>query len=254
MKVINSFFLLFFVLILGCKKNENPVNQNENSVDVIMSLKVGNQWTYIDSTFDQKETFVRIDTSKLGITGKTNISHNGKSYEAFYWNWIDIHTNRPGDGKWLCGNEVDGLYFYGGRYLDSNFVLGRSLNAKYPVSVGDSWQNVNYSYSLLDSSFKIVDTTLITCTSVKEKINTFLGEMDCYVYHSQRTVSNYTYDTYLYFVKNVGYVGATFKTNGIIRSKKVLKANELLKYSYNNNEVMVNNNESNKYLSPFDSK
>lgn len=222
MKMFNLYFMIISIFILGCNKNDNPVNPDENNIGVIMPLTVGNQWTYIDSTFDENGFLTSVDSSKLGITGKTNIIYNGQSLEVFYWNWIDPDNNQPDDGKWLCRNETEGLYFYGGRFLDSNFVLGKTLSRKYPVNIGDTWEEINYTYSTVDSSFRIADTSLITCISVNEKFNTIIGEFECYVYNYQRTFGNENDDIYLYFAKDVGFVGyQSIRKDILMRNKNL---------------------------------
>jgi hypothetical protein len=79
-------YLLFFVIILsflGCE-DDNPVSPKNESPEVIMSLKVGNQWTFIDSTFAENDSLISVDSSKLGITGKATINLEGKNIEVFY--------------------------------------------------------------------------------------------------------------------------------------------------------------------------
>ncbi|HED38294.1 MAG TPA: hypothetical protein ENI76_08645 [Ignavibacteria bacterium] len=240
-KSLAAVFVLFlFFFISSCNKNENTVNPVDNNTSVIFPLKVGNQWNYIDSTFDENNSLVKVSSSSLRITGSTNITYNGKSLEVFYWNWIDVANNKPGDIKWLIRNETDGLYFYGGRYLDSNFVFKKTLSEKYPVNVGDTWNNITYSFSTTNSSFEISDTSLFTCIYVNKKFKTPIGELDSYVYNYQKTIDNEINDIYLYFSKDVGYIGFESKINGILRRKKTLNSLGLLKTSPKNNSTAIN--------------
>lgn len=235
MRIFTIFLLIFFIFIFGCNKDDNSVNQVQNNSGVIMPLKVGNQWTYIDSSFAENGSLISTDSSRLGITGKTNIFYNGQSIEVFYWNWLNINNNQPEDFKWLARNETEGLYMYGGRYLDSNFVFQKTLDTKYPVNVGDTWERITYSFRRIitgDSSFYsfyISDTVLVTCISINQKFITAIGEFECYVYNYQRVISNENDYIYLYYAKDVGYVGYQRKTNGILRRNKTLKSIGLLK-------------------------
>ncbi len=96
-------------------------------------------------------------------------------------------------------------------------MLGKTLSKKYPVNIGDTWEEINYTYSTVDSSFRIADTSLITCISVNEKFNTIIGEFECYVYHYLITFGNENHDIYWYFAKDVGFVGYQDKTDGILK-------------------------------------
>jgi hypothetical protein len=185
---------------------------------VILPLTVGNQWIYIDSVFSAKGSFESVDTVKLGISGKTNIVYQGKNVEVFYWNWYD--GNQPDEVKWLCRNEEGGCYGYGLKLANSKLVLGKSQWLKYPASAGDSWKVITYSKT--DTTDYAPDTVIYSCRSINEKFKTVKGEMECYDYYSRSTYDGQVNEQYMYFAKNIGYVGLISKIDGIIRDKYVL--------------------------------
>lgn len=244
MKILFIFFLLGIIFFIGCDKDTNPINDDNNNFNSIMPLKVGNSWTFIDSAFTDIGNFVRADTTKLKIIDKTNISYQGKIIEAYYWNWIDMSNGQPFEISSLCANDNDGFHFYGGRYLDSNIVLGKFLFLKFPTAVGEIWTNLELSFRS-DSLFYIADTNIVTCISLNEKLEAGQDTIDCYVFTFQKSYSNEIDDHYLYFAKNIGYIGYIIKVNGIIRYKKSLISRQLLKYHCNDNRL--NSSSENAY-------
>ena len=224
MKIIKVSFIIISFLFISCIKDDNSVNP-EDSTGVIMPLEVGNEWIYIDSTFSESGSLEKVDTSKLAITSKTIINYNGKNIEVFIF-----ESDQTKNVKTFLRNEIDGLYIYGGRYFDKDFLLGKSLLCKYPVNVGDIWEQKIYDYNIRDSTFFIWDTLLTTCISINQKLNTSRGELECYVYNYQQNFGNEIYDISYYFVRNQGYVGAINRINGILRFKKTLKTYVVLKF------------------------
>jgi len=253
MRKLQLLFLLVLLLFSGCR-DENPVDPNEESIDVIMPLKVGNLWTYVDSTFDKNGALVFVDSIKLGVTGKTNINYEGENIELFYWSWIIGKTGTPYGYHRLARNEIDGLSFFGERILDENFVQGKSLEIKYPVAVGDTWEVEFFLSSSEDSSFSTGNSVFVTCKSINEKFLTNLGEMECYVYLFQKSRNNEEDSFSLYFNKNLGYVGGFSGVNETGKSKRTLKSfasNGLFKAGYNASYFQPNINKNKNYRSAF---
>lgn len=226
MKTLNILILFFFLIVWGCTKDDNPINDNGLSVSSIMPLKVGNSWTFLDSLFNENGTFNRVDTSQLKITGKTIISYQDKDIEVYYWDWIDLKNGQPSEIILLCGNDSNGFNIYGGKYLDSIIVLGKFLFLKYPAEVGEEWDYISIYYQS-DRLFTIGDTSKITCISVNEKLKTAKGTISCYTYTNRRTYLTRIEDIYLYYAENIGYVGYITKINGTVVYKKILLSNNL---------------------------
>lgn len=247
MKLLKVICLLFLISMIGCNKNESPVSPDNTAANagVILPLAVGNEWIYIDSVFTAAGTPESIDTVKLGISGKTNIVYQGKSVEVFYWNWYD--GNQPDELKWLCRNEDGGCYSYGLQMANNKFLPGKTQWLKYPVNVGDSWEMV--SYAVTDSTTYTVDTILYSCRSVTEKFKTLKGEMECHVYYSRSDAEGHKYEQFMYFAKNVGYVGFIYKVDDVINEKYTL-----LSYSFSGNPSKSSpcvNGKSNRNISGF---
>ncbi|HEY4612495.1 MAG TPA: hypothetical protein VII11_05895 [Bacteroidota bacterium] len=213
-------FLVLFVL--SCEKNDNPVG--DDKADVIMPLTVGNQWSFIDSTFSTSGAFVRRDSSRLGITGTTSIQYGGATVQVFQWNWFNIQTGVADPWKWLTCNEPDGRYVYGGQSAKGTFVLSKSLSEKFPVTVGDTWLRYNI-ITTGDSTFKVRDTLLMRCTALEEPFNTSAGTLKCIVYYYQQPPTipgTVIRDQWLYYVPNLGYVGLVGRQNGVVVFKKTI--------------------------------
>lgn len=223
MRKLQLLLIVVILLFSGCK-SDNPVDPNEESINVIMPLQVGNQWTYIDSTFDENDALVYVDSLKLGIIGKTNIKHEGENIDLFHWSWISNEGGIPYGDQRLARNENDGLSFFGKRILDENYVHGKSLEIKYPAAVGDTWEVESFLYSSEDSSFSTGNSMFVTCKSINEKFLTSLGEMECYVYLFQKSINNEEDSFSLYFNKNLGYVGGVSVVNDTGKFKRTLKS------------------------------
>jgi hypothetical protein len=216
-----QFIVLFFIsiLIISCdkKSNDQATGPQTISPTTIVPLVIGNQWSYIDSTYNTNGT-VNIDSSFLAITGKSTIQYQNQSLEVFHWNWLDKKTLVPQDWKWLSRNESDGLYMYGGASSKGVFQLGRSQNHKYPTTVGEFWQRISFITGV-DSTFRIGDTSIVHCLATDEVFNTPAGSFRAYVTNYQSS----GLDIYLYYVPNIGYVGLIDKQNGRMTFKKTMK-------------------------------
>lgn len=217
---------MMLILILACDKKDSTTTGPGTESSVLVPLVAGNQWTYTDSTFSSGS--VSVDSSMLVITGSSSIQYQGQAVEVFHWNWLNNRTLVPQDWKWLCRNESDGLYMYGGKSIKGTYQLGRSLSQKYPASVGDTWQNISFLYSTSDSMFRVGDTLTIQCIATSEQVVTPAGVFTAQVatYHRSYTVGTtlMTSDIYLYYVPNVGYIGLTEKQGGQVTYRKLLRA------------------------------
>ncbi|GAB4126979.1 MAG: hypothetical protein Fur0015_00560 [Ignavibacteriales bacterium] len=249
MKKLSIIILIGFIFFIGCDKNKdkNRTEPDNNTTDNIMPFKVGNFWNYVDSSFADDGTFLNEDYSKLGISGKETINYKGKQIEMYYWNWYDMNTYEPRESKWLVTNESTGIYFYGGKYYNKNFVFEKSLSIKFPVVAGESWQKINYSSYSSDSTFKVSDTVTISCVSVSEKFQTDAGNLDCYVYHYPSNSLYGPSDTYIYYAVNVGYVGLIMKYNGQVVYKKKMTNYSLQKFNQQNTTSKSKSTNKNYY-------
>jgi hypothetical protein len=222
--------MTFLAILCSCtKKNE----QTNNSV--IMPLKVGNYWEYIDSTFSNIG-FTYSDTSRLTISGSKIISFEGMSYHVFLWTWNSPYFQ---NSSFYVSNETNGLYFYGGTNGHRDFVLTKSLNCKFPVQAGELWYSTEFSYNGTDSSIFIVDTVQMQCASSNSVFKSKIGNTNCYSYQYTRTLPKILNQVFvgssgfkdtggfstvntLYYSPNIGYIGSIQTLDGIISFKKTL--------------------------------
>ncbi len=238
-------YLFLILLIMYCQDEKqhktplNPPTEIKPIKKVICPLAVGNYWTYIDSSIGFYN--YQADTSKLEITGKTNINFGNQVIEVFFWNWINLKTKIPEDWKWLNRNEDNGLWTYG-ILSSTDTLLLKNLDIKYPIELNESWKSV-----LIYDNYKVSDTLTITCIDTEEPFKTPLGIFYCYVYYYrmphplQRSWHKYGLpqkqfrsiiekidsrlikdEFYLFLVPQVGYVGMVEIVNGVLVWKKVL--------------------------------
>ncbi len=212
----------------GHHTGSGSLSKYEVAGNVICPLYMGKTWIYLDSSFSSSGTLSRVDSSMLGIVGKTSINYEGQNLELFQWNWINMATKKPAPYSWLERNQGDGLNIYGGFFRNQPVILGKFLAQKYPVNAGNSWSSGRVTFTTSpDSMFRVADTITTTCTSVNQNISTPAGIINCYVYNYQRTYTSagktMTDDVYLYYAVNKGYIGMLSKTDGVVRFKKLLK-------------------------------
>lgn len=226
-----AYLIVSIFIVLSCKKADD---ESEIAQDTIQPLGVGYYWEYIDSTFSETGLLVNVDTSRLGITGKSVINYKEEELELFYWNWYDNDLQEYRNFKFICNNGEEGFYFYGGMTDEKTYILGKTLNIKYPVKINDSWNRVEYVYTeRSDSSyFFISDTITIVCDAVNELFMTATGGLNCYRYHNTQEMGEDVEDIYFYQALDIGYVGYVRKWNGVIRYKKTL-----LSYNLTNSPV-----------------
>jgi hypothetical protein len=222
--------LLIVSVFCSCSKKSE---QSNNSV--IIPMKVGNYWEFIDSSFNNN-AFTYSDKSRLTISGSQMISFEGTNYHVFLWTWnIPYFQN----SSYFVSNESDGLFFYGGTNGYKDFVLSKSLSNKFPVQAGEFWYYSEFGYKGIDSSIYIIDTVQIECISTNSVFNSKIGIINCYSYQYTRTIpktlnpilaglsgfmdtGDFSTVNTSYFNPNIGYIGSIQTINGIITFKKTL--------------------------------
>jgi hypothetical protein len=230
----NILFFLIAVLLFSCKKDSEP----ETKQVLIQPLGVGYYWEFVDSTFSNIGDLTNVDTSRLSITGITNVTYKGESIDLYDWSW-----NTAPNFMWLCNYDATGFYMYGGKTDNGTYIYEKSLNIKYPVKINEIWDHINYSHGQIgDSSFfYIYNTVYYTCLAVNEPFKTKLGSFDCYNYNYNYLTNGHPDQTYLYYAPNIGYVGMIEQENGITIYKKTL-------ISYNITDSNLSSNKRSDFM------
>ncbi len=117
--------IIVLLMIDGCKKNDNPVD-NGGAVQAteLMPLKIGNQWTYRNISYDTSGNVQHIDTSMFKIVRDTTI-------QSEKWYFI----GRDSTAIELLTNRSDGLWYMRVSIAPQAAILF----AKYPANVNDTW-------------------------------------------------------------------------------------------------------------------
>lgn len=220
MKKVTFLFICTILFFTGCKKDSsNP--ETPGSGTVIVPLAVGNNWIYTDSLFNTSTgAFVQAGASKLGITGKQTISYHGQTREVFWWNWYNYSSNSYSTDNFLVGNESDGFSSYGWAPNSTPIITERSFAIKYPCSVGDTWQTINYRYTS-QTNYYAHDTEFVTCTSLDQVVATPSGSFHCIV--MKRVYSVDKSFTFMYVSPGVGIIATTeYTATGILAYKQSL--------------------------------
>jgi hypothetical protein len=228
-----ALLILAIALLCSCdKKNDGVPSPIGHSV--IIPLKVGNFWEFVDSAFTAGE-YSWSDTSRVTITDEKDVSLNGKTYHVFYWTWGMPSYDYC---SYFVSNESDGFNMFGGTNGTDDFVLTRSLFYKYPVKAGDIWDFYDVMYGSY-ATFYLADTIQKQCTSKNAIFNTFVGSLSCIEYMQNGYYSKSLFflsgrmpgsakelpsasELFIYYKPDLGYVGLVNKANGMVTYKKTL--------------------------------
>ncbi|MFC1853278.1 hypothetical protein ACFL27_24025 [candidate division CSSED10-310 bacterium] len=129
-----SLFLVLIALLMcsiqvnGCTSgDDDDDNDDDNGSGIVMPLTLNNIWNYsyqagaaVSGTYSIQ---VVGDQSVNGVSVK-KLDYAGDLYGQDYWIYLQ--------------NQSDGLYFYGDTIWGE--LANPDLWAKYPCSVGDTWQ------------------------------------------------------------------------------------------------------------------
>jgi hypothetical protein len=157
MKKISCVILITILLLFSfasCNKEDNPISALEES-NAIRNLKVGNQWTYRITSYDSLGVANEAYTTTFTIVRDTVFQG-----ETWY-----ILSNGKTENELLI-NRTDGLWNVPFYYLVP--TSEPVLEAKYPVSINDSWTKS--------------DSTITKCTAKDIIVNSPVGNYKCVQY------------------------------------------------------------------------
>ena len=212
---------MIILSMLSCKESNNSTEVDILNGKVLMPLSVGNYWIYADSSFTDSGS--KVDSLKLGISGKKTITYNNKDVVVYFWNWYNHDFSTLSPYYWYIANESEGLVNYGyaiDNVGDKRDTILRSIWYKYPVSVNESFKR--YSIGYAPPSFSVNELTY-TCLSTNATIKTPAGNFSCYLY---KCIQPSGYFSEIYYYPGIGYVAAVFKNS----SNKVTSNLSLMRY------------------------
>ncbi|MCU0410909.1 MAG: hypothetical protein MUF82_00050 [Bacteroidetes bacterium] len=174
------FLLLSSMIFLGadCEEDNAPTEPAGQNSNVIMPLKLGTMWTYLDLSYDTSGVLIETDTTQFAVVGDTTIN----SEKWYYIGGIELLTNRS-TGLWYAYPEEDG------------WSIAPGLMAKYPGQAGDTWSGP--------------DSLVATLTNVGISIAVPHGNYTCYRYRYADPVSGAT-DAVRYFAVDKGLIQDEF--------------------------------------------
>ncbi|MEI6682277.1 MAG: hypothetical protein WCO44_06600 [Bacteroidota bacterium] len=231
-------FLTLMIMISSCKKNSEQTSTSSGGTSsMLIPLKTGNYWEFIDSSFNNG-VFTYADTSRLTITGTKHVSYQGKDYTVWFWSW----NNQAQSPCWFVNNESDGLHFYGGKLDSVDYFLTKQLSYKFPVQAGETWKQVSVTYS--GTKFYLGDTLPTHCLATSYPFKTKAGVLSCIEFQYIRPAikkntiaglqftgidqgSSMATEVTLFYKPDMGYVGYIGKVNGLITFTKTLSSCKL---------------------------
>jgi hypothetical protein len=165
--------LSVFLLLVSCDEVAEPT---KIETQLLMPLKVGNEWTYTDTIFEDSK--VTVEDFRYLVTRLENVNIGYKQYKAFVLTAYNTKNEQVVQEFFTC-NSI-GLYNYGSETDPFNLIY-RDLLLKYPVSVGERW-NTYYHYFTPSTHRFSHDTCTVECLSIKEQITVPAGTFKCVKY------------------------------------------------------------------------
>lgn len=243
MKKIAITLLAVSLMCWSCKKENSPVTPPPNPMDIV-PLADHNEWRFVDSLYGSKlknanrihtesamghayhsqgKTYESsIDSFKAYVSGRRTIRYGGSDVELFTINWYESLPQSVPDSLatlWLEHNESGGLYVFGFVQGTRDTIISKSLDLKYPVTVGDSWVRPGAYYYYETNRWEVSADTM-TCSSTSEQFATLQRTYSAVVYRGKSGDFEFSE----YYVPNLGLVGSISEFSGTIQSKSVLKS------------------------------
>lgn len=209
------FLLLLFSFVSSC---DNPINDDNLILPVcddtthfpllkdwLIPLTEGNYWEYkLESHFNEDSIPLFTSYTTQRILGNFKAFTECNEYETV------IYDRGFGtEEQWIYWQDSTGFYSLGG-FSDSDTLVFTNLISKYPVNVGDEWQNRKVIYKSSSQEFILGDTINYKCTAIDKRFTTSLGTFNCYVYYRREKIADDVYgfyDIYDYMAPNLGQVG-----------------------------------------------
>lgn len=216
------YYLLLLVafsmyLLISCEDTvtpEPPVSR------YIMDLKVGNEWVYTDSIFEDNKVIV--EDVIVRITRMDDVEIGSKQYKAFVAVTHD-NKNEPIIQEFLSTDSY-GLYTYGSEN-DPFKLKYRNLLIKYPTYTNENWKTIYHYFTNLTHRFSH-DTCDVVCLSDKVKMTRPSGEF--YSVKYRYTLNNKSFAEE-HWISPIGIVDyKLFDTTGNLSRRRILKATNVI--------------------------
>ena len=213
----NLLFISFLILLISCEEEKiTPKSQS------IYPLKIGNEWTYQYSAYNNDELLGEA-VAKLRIDTIMYLSVEGEEKQVYRQIGIILDEKEVG-----YVNIVDSSFYYFGRDFVSiedekiRYAGGDSIEtfnqlfAKYPIEKGEQWDtytiNYNYRSERNDTIFlePIKDYYTVKCLGTDISITIKNKNYSCigYKYYTYNLDTNY-YDE-RYYSLGIGLVEERF--------------------------------------------
>lgn len=178
-RTITFIMIICFSQFFFTCSEDSPTRHNSNNGDNIWPLKSGNNWAYV------KDTNQNYVVQRIRVIGSQTLNKSN-TVDVFKVVWENIEE-AVNDTAFIK-NENNGVYFYS---EDANKVI----IFKYPVNVGDSWNNP-------------FEGGIIECISTSEPIETPAGNFNCIVYRfaDEGDIEQSTFYLEVYMSPNIGWV------------------------------------------------
>ena len=176
---MKKIFLISIVLLALLSCSKTPTGNNNDLEHYIVPLSIANYWHYNTSV-----TYIYCDGAHLQCEFDNTITEN-------------TNTVLEDDNgfQYVNENTASGFFQHGRLNTSGEFSSDEKLIAKYPVSIGDIWEDSS-GYSSITYE----------CVSQNEEVTVPAGTFSCYVY--QIIDNDFTNGEFhkFYYAENIGLV------------------------------------------------
>lgn len=186
-------FLMSIVLLVLLSCSETPTGNNDDNLEhFIVPLSIANFWQY-----DVSVTYIYCDGAHLQCEFDYNITESTNTVlDTFGFGRGTAYVLEDNSGfQYVNENTASGFFQHGRLNSSGEFSSDEKLIAKYPVSVGDIWEDSS-GYS----------SKTYECVSQNEEITVPAGTFSCYVY--QLIDDDFTNEEFhkFYYAKDIGLI------------------------------------------------
>lgn len=192
------------VVLVSCGEDENDVKQSS-----IFPMGVGNEWTYIDSTFHYISGGSETDTSKIQFGYYYEVDGNSGYSPMQIENGAPMSLLNTDD----AGNVEEYLFL-------SDTLVFRTLHYKKDAHKGETWSVKSAVYTNDDYSRVSIIEYDMKCICADTLIHTPKGDFLCKGYSSSRDNGDDVFVEYL--SENVGWVLKLHYEDGHLFTKSIL--------------------------------
>lgn len=219
---MNKFRILIIflvaIILFSCEENEN-VNPDDNAESKYWPMRVGNYWTFVDSSYNSDSETWRVDTVTWYLSEEITIK--GKDYYSMIV--TNDYPEISNQNKWLFYTD-DNNVISAGAIIGNDTLIAESILIKDTETIGESWPYYHVVHSESDGLY-VRDTLDMSFDAIGELNNEIYGLLEYGIYSYSFNVQEDIRTTAFFMTKDIGPIRIVGKEND-----KLITISELIDY------------------------